>query len=208
MDTAFNVATTDGPDLTDPLSIDWALRLVRAVVPFKLSPTRLPLHPLAAQLPNLRPGRGDLWHWGEAVASDALVTATDEHGTRRLLMVERADGHGWALPGGCLDAGESPHAACVRELGEETGLVVAEADAVMLPGRIVPDPRQGLHAWMVTVPGVIHLGIGLPDVEGLDDAADAAWIRAVNFHELLATLDMRGGQLFPAHRDMLRDFLS
>ncbi|GAB3175106.1 hypothetical protein GCM10027059_48350 [Myceligenerans halotolerans] len=213
MNTGFNVTSPHGPDQTDPRKIDWALRMVRAVVPFKLTPAGLPLHPLADQLRDLKPGRGGLWHWGEAVASDAIVTATDRHGTRRLLMVERADEHGWALPGGMLDPGETPVAACVRELAEETGLLIDAPDLTMLPGRLVPDPRQGLNAWIATVPGVIHLDTtatttGLPAVTGLDDAADAAWLPARNYAALLYGLAVRGGELFPAHRDLLRDVLN
>lgn len=55
-----------------------------------------------------------------------------------LLMIQRAgvgafasDGHGtWAVPGGWLDMGETPHEAAEREVLEETGVVVgAREDA-------------------------------------------------------------------------------
>lgn len=44
-----------------------------------------------------------------------------------LLMVERAGGHGdgtWSVPGGWVEYGENPNQAVVRELMEETGLLV------------------------------------------------------------------------------------
>jgi 8-oxo-dGTP pyrophosphatase MutT (NUDIX family) len=42
----------------------------------------------------------------------------------RLLLQHRADGGQWGLPGGSVEIGESLKAAVVREVREETGLVV------------------------------------------------------------------------------------
>jgi ADP-ribose pyrophosphatase YjhB (NUDIX family) len=42
----------------------------------------------------------------------------------RVLLSERADGRGWNLPSGFVDASESPDEAIVREVREETGLEV------------------------------------------------------------------------------------
>ncbi|MFC7650347.1 NUDIX domain-containing protein [Streptosporangium lutulentum] len=97
-------------------------------------------------------------HWGEQVCADAVVTATDEAARRWLVMVERSDGHGWALPGGYVDSGEDPAQAAVRELKEETGLILTGLPWQVLPARYVPDPRASDEAWMVTVPSRLHLG--------------------------------------------------
>ncbi|AEV84201.1 NUDIX hydrolase [Actinoplanes sp. SE50] len=43
----------------------------------------------------------------------------------RILLVRHAgDADGWAVPGGAVDIGESPAAAAVREIREETGIVI------------------------------------------------------------------------------------
>ncbi|MEO3923608.1 NUDIX hydrolase [Micromonosporaceae bacterium B7E4] len=77
-----------------------------------------------ATLPRKRMGAGLLF--------------TDPAG--RVLLVEPTYKEHWEIPGGCVEAGESPYAAARREVAEELGLVVA-------PGRLlvvdwVP-PRPG-----------------------------------------------------------------
>lgn len=42
----------------------------------------------------------------------------------RVLLTRRTDNGLWCLPGGAMDPGESATEACVREVLEETGLVV------------------------------------------------------------------------------------
>jgi 8-oxo-dGTP diphosphatase len=57
----------------------------------------------------------------------------------RVLLVRRAHeplkGH-WSLPGGALELGESLHAGVVREVREETGLVVEPLELIELLDRI------------------------------------------------------------------------
>ena len=61
------------------------------------------------------------------VAAVALVRSDG-----RLLLAPRPKGKAmaglWEFPGGKVEAGESPQGALVRELREELGVVVAEAD--------------------------------------------------------------------------------
>jgi 8-oxo-dGTP diphosphatase len=52
----------------------------------------------------------------------------DEHG--RILLQRRSDTGTWGVPGGALDPGEQPAQACVREVYEETGLVVRPLSVV------------------------------------------------------------------------------
>ncbi|MCD0442480.1 NUDIX hydrolase [Glycomyces sp. A-F 0318] len=201
----FNTTVTGGPDAADPREIDWPTRMGRAVIGFDLDASGLPLNPMEPYLPA---GRGELWHWGEAVAADAIVRNTDADGFRELLMIERDDDHGYALPGGGLDEDETPLAAVVRELAEETGLALSPTAFRMDRARYVPDPRAGRHAWMVTVPGVAALHMATPPaVVGTDDARRALWLPAGSYAELEAAVRARGGKVFAAHQAMLHDLL-
>ncbi len=120
-----------------------------------------------------------------------VVVADDETATPRLLLT-RISPAGypagwWALPGGGVDHGESPHDAVVREVHEETGLRVLERRLVdvhdvhtVAPGR---DDRvedyHGVHLlYAVRVAGV-EPGSPLPaphvvEVDGTTDVA--SWL--------------------------------
>ncbi|MEV5408587.1 RNase adapter RapZ [Thermopolyspora sp. NPDC052614] len=194
---------------TDPTRIDWTERLKHAAIPFAVVDGR-PLNPHAPT--GIRHGRNQLGHWGEQLCADAVVTATTTDGCRVLLMVERADGHGWALPGGAVDPGETPLRAAVRELAEETGLTFPGIHWQALPARYVPDPRASDEAWMVTVPcradiGTVDYG-AFPHPVPADDASDAAWLPAGNYVALTCFLEeVFGGDVFPAHQQLLKDLL-
>ncbi len=90
----------------------------------------------------------------------------------RLLLIRR--GHApsrgrWSLPGGRVESGETPQQALVREVAEETGLVVQVGELV---GEVVRDGSSGvtyrIQDFLVTATG------GVP-VAG-DDAAEVAWV--------------------------------
>ncbi len=191
---------------TDPARIDWPARQAAAAIPFTVTGGR-PVNPCAVTA--IRHGRNRLGRWGENLMADALVTVTCA-GTRHLLMVERGDGHGWAVPGGAVEPGEDGVRAAVRELAEETGLA-ARPDQCRAAGPLyVPDPRASDEAWAVTIP--VHAGLGtrdaLPAVAGADDARRAAWIPAADHDRLIAELAFRyTGTVFAAHAGMLREFL-
>ncbi|GLY24828.1 NUDIX domain-containing protein [Micromonospora sp. NBRC 101691] len=192
----------------DPTRIDWTARRALAAIPFPLVDGR-PVNPYAPT--GIRYGRNELGHWGEALAADAVVVAT-VNGLRRILMVERDDNHGWALPGGHVDPGEDPRHAAFRELAEETCLRLDPASTphTRFPARYVPDPRASDEAWMVTVPVLIDLGTVpcLPWVDGADDARQVTWAHAESYQRLTDYLrTFWGGGIFAAHRDLLADIL-
>jgi ADP-ribose pyrophosphatase YjhB (NUDIX family) len=192
-------------DPMDPAEINWPARQARAAIPFKVIDGR-PVNPCEST--GIRYGRNEMGHWGEALMADALVTVT-VLGTPYLLMVEREDGHGWAVPGGHIEEGETGADAASRELQEETALVALPGDFRVLPARYVPDPRASDEAWAVTVPCVTDCGHcdRLPWVAGMDDARRAEWIPAHNYTTLAAALSMLDGRVFAAHVPMLSEFL-
>ena len=194
----------------DPREINWTVRQSGAAIPFKVLDGR-PVNPYAPT--GIRYGRNEFGHWGEAQMADALVTCIYK-GARYLLMIERQDGHGWAVPGGHVESGETAMHAAVRELEEETGLVTRleceTADISEMPVRYVPDPRASDEAWAVTTPVHIDLGgcAALPSVRGADDADAAEWIHANNYDQLQSALaSYFEADVFAAHVVMLRDFL-
>ncbi|MFQ2269397.1 NUDIX hydrolase [Aeromonas enteropelogenes] len=76
---------------------------------------------------------------------DVRAFIVDE--ARRILLVqERSDG-GWTLPGGWCDIGDSPAAAVVREVVEETGLECRAVQLLALFDKLKhPHPPQLPHA--------------------------------------------------------------
>lgn len=193
---------------TDPTRIDWPARQASAALPFAVIGGR-PVNP--CQVTGIRYGRNEMGYWGETLMADALVTVARYGIVRHLLMVERGDGYGWAVPGGHVEPGETGTDAAFRELGEETGLTDPPLMRFRpMPARYVPDPRASDEAWAVTIPVHIDLGAldALPEVTGGDDARRAAWIPADSYYDLAACLQARyDGAVFAAHADMLRSFL-
>ena len=95
--------------------------------------------------------------------------------TGRILLIQRANEPGrgrWSVPGGRVEAGEDDGAALVREMREETGLVVQ-------PGRLVGRVTRGRYAvadYACTVVG--------GELQAGDDALDARWCSAADLTDL------------------------
>ncbi|MCB0989914.1 MAG: CoA pyrophosphatase [Acidimicrobiales bacterium] len=93
---------------------------------------------IAAHRPRLLPTKGS------KPAAVAVIAAADESGTPGVLLTRRSPrlkGHSgqWALPGGRIDAGETPLDTAIRETEEEVGLALTQAD---LLGRLDDYPTR------------------------------------------------------------------
>lgn len=67
-----------------------------------------------------------LTHVAPAPCGDAAVIDADD----RILLIQRADDHLWAMPGGAFEMGETAAAGVRREAREETGVDVEVTDLI------------------------------------------------------------------------------
>ena len=130
------------------------------------------------------------------VTVDAVVTWRE-----RVLLIERghAPGRGqWALPGGFIDVDETVALSCLRELREETGVVLSE-DAIRAQ-QVFDDPLRSQRGRTIThgFRFVLDELPAPPLAVGADDAVAAAWLP-------LAAVQPQ--QLFDDHYFILQRFL-
>jgi ADP-ribose pyrophosphatase YjhB (NUDIX family) len=91
-----------------------------------------------------------------------------------LLMVRFTGVDRWALPGGGLEHGEDPRDAAVREVAEETGLVVTLGRLLEVGSRVWDDRDHRLHMISILYAGEITGGTLRDEVGGSSDRA--AWV--------------------------------
>lgn len=137
------------------------------------------------------------WGKGPFVTVDALVRASGH-----VLLVRRGARPGkgqLALPGGFLESDEPLAVGAVRELREETGIVLDAA--VPVREVVFSHPGRSARARIVTHAFLFEPSwSALPSVAGSDDAMDAAWIPEA---ELLGMED----RFFEDHFHILDVFL-
>ena len=108
-----------------------------------------------------------------------------------VLVRRRNEPHGWALPGGFVDYGETLEQAAVREVKEETGLDVTltrQLHAYSDPAR---DPRGHTIS-------VVFVGTAQGEPAGADDAAEARFF----------DFDALPGPIVFDHEQILKDYLT
>jgi 8-oxo-dGTP diphosphatase len=128
-----------------------------------------------------------------------LVVLAGPVAERKVLLIRRAYppfAGTYAIPGGHLDAGESPHQAAVRELQEETGIDVEGVDFVGLYTGASRDPRLSDSFVFVH-----QVGETIPEPRAGSDAAGVEWVSLENIAEGRVSLGFD-------HAQILRDTLA
>ena len=119
---------------------------------------------------------------------------------RVLLIHRRNPPHGWALPGGFVEYGETVEDAVRREMKEETGLELAE----LRQFRVYSDPARDPRGHVVSVVFAAR-GLGKPEA-----GDDADRYRLVDLNEAAETGTVPGGTvpvpLVFDHAKILADF--
>jgi 8-oxo-dGTP diphosphatase len=109
----------------------------------------------------------------DAVVACVGGLAYDDWG--RILLVRRRNDPGsglWSVPGGRVESGETDIQAVIREMAEETGLVV---EPKALIGRVRRGPYDIADYRCTVVGGTLRAG---------DDATDARWCDAAALADL------------------------
>lgn len=114
-----------------------------------------------------------------------------ELGNRIVLIKRRNPPHGWALPGGFVDYGESLESAAIREAKEETGLDVQ--DLKLLGCYSDPERDSRMH----TI-STVFIARGIGEASAADDAAELALFEPDKLPE----------QLCFDHARILKDYLA
>jgi ADP-ribose pyrophosphatase YjhB (NUDIX family) len=100
-------------------------------------------------------------------------------GDRVVLIRRRYPPHGWALPGGFVDVGESLEEAAIREGREETSLDIR----LVRQFHCYSDPRRDPRRHTVTT---VFIAEGEGELRAADDAAEAGVFSRESLPEPLA----------------------
>ncbi|QEG23857.1 NUDIX domain-containing protein [Mariniblastus fucicola] len=114
-----------------------------------------------------------------AVSADVVVF---DSSTDSILLIQRKKdpfAGSWALPGGFMEMDEAADATAIRELKEETGLVVAQVEQIGAYSAVDRDPRGRV----VTVAFMAEASTS-ESIAAADDAADAKWFPVDDLPEL------------------------
>lgn len=111
----------------------------------------------------------------------------------RVYLIDRKDGRGWALPGGFIDAGETPEKAAIREFKEETKGTENDIERIEPLGMFrTNDPRE---IDFFSFPFIFHIKDSA-ELKFGDDAINGKW--------MLLNRAIRSKLAFTHHNDFLK----
>ncbi len=93
----------------------------------------------------------------------------------------------WSIPGGAMELGETVREAVVREVREETGLVVEAVELLGVFDRVVKDGDGKILYHYVLIDFLCRRVSGEPQASG--DADDARWVGVEEINKLSLAKD-------------------
>jgi 8-oxo-dGTP diphosphatase len=94
----------------------------------------------------------------------------------RVLLVKRAHpplAAQWSIPGGVLEVGEMVREAAIREVREETGLIVEPGDLLGVYDRVLRNAEQRVQYHYVLIDFLCRPAGG--ELQAADDATEVRW---------------------------------
>jgi mutator protein MutT len=111
----------------------------------------------------------------------------------RILLEKRKNDPGrgkWSIPGGIVELGESPEQAVIREVREETGLVVDAPELIDVVSTVSLDEGGKVKYHFVIVDYLVKLKGGT--AKAASDAARLDWVRLDEVEQRDLTKSFRG----------------
>lgn len=95
------------------------------------------------------------WRLAKVRLEGCRIIARDQQG--RVLLIRHSYGSGrWMLPGGGIARGEAPLAAALRELREETGLDLVDAECLVILEEAMHGTTNRVHLFAGRGEGLLH----------------------------------------------------
>lgn len=109
-----------------------------------------------------------------------IIIQLDDPDNHSILLIKRKNPpHGWALPGGFVDAGERLEQAAMREAKEETSLEVTLSTLLGCYSDPSRDPRSHTVS-------AVYIATARGTAQAADDATEVAWVDPANPQRELA----------------------
>ena len=129
-----------------------------------------------------------LYPTGPIVGVGAVIIQRD-----KILLEKRGNDPGrgkWSIPGGIVELGESPEQAVIREVREETGLVVDAPELIDVVSSVTLDESDKVKYHFVIVDYLVKLKGG--KARAASDAEKLEWVRFEEVEPRDLTKSFRG----------------